>query len=114
MNRTPYEGVIAFGSFRIKFKFKQLSLISKFRISGSNWAGRENSRPETRSTIGSTMVSTWPPQVDHSVDLGVDLPVDLPGRPGWLGLALARISVALCVTKADVSPLDWLFELCMV
>ena len=114
MNRTPYEGVMTFGSFRIKFKFKQLGFKFEIRISGSNWAGRENSRPETRSTIGSTMVSTWSPQVDHSVDLGVDLPVDLPGRPGWLGLALARISMARCVTRADMSPLDWLFELCMV
>ena len=95
------------GSFKIKFKFKQLSLKFEIRKTGSNWAGRENSRPGTRST----MVSTWSPQVDHSVDLGVDLPVDLPGRPGWLGLALARISVALCVTRADVSPLDWLSEL---
>ena len=110
MNRTPYEGVVTFESFRIKFKFKQLSLKFKIRKTGSNWVGREYSRPGTRST----MVSTWSPQVDHSVDLGVDLPVDLPGRPGWLGLALARISVARCVTRADMSPLDWLFELCMV
>ena len=113
MNRTTYEEIMTFGSFRIKFKFKQLSFKFKIRKTSSNRAGRENSRPGTRSTIGSTMVSTWPPQVDHSVDLGVDLPIDLPGRPGWLGLALARISMALCVTRADVSPLDWFFELWM-
>ena len=97
---------MAFRSFRIKFKFKQLSFKFKIRNSGSYWAGQENSRPETRSTIGSTMVLTRSPQVDHSVDLGVDL----AGRPGWPGLTLARISGALCVTRADVSPLDWLSE----
>ena len=90
---------MAFGSFQNKIKIQT----AQFKIQNSNfrfklgWAGK------------------FPPrdQVDHSVDLGVDLGVDLLGRPGWLGLALARIYVALCVTRADVSPLDWLFELCM-
>ena len=110
MNQTPYEGVMTFGSFRIKFKIQTARFQIQNSKTGSNWAGPENSRPGTRST----MVSTWSPQVDHRVDLGVDLPVDLPGRPGWLGLALARISMARCVIMADMSPLDWLFELCMI